>query len=106
MNTGGKATGIAAEARISWRTRLSAPGLPEFAIAPMFQIIGRPASRLVVPMNSIRPLRCSTAILASSSSFTYWSITRASRAVEDSAVPLSRPDRTVVSISMSVSYFE
>jgi hypothetical protein len=39
-----------------------APAAPLLAIAPMFQITIRCASRLAVPMNSRRPRACSRAI--------------------------------------------
>ena len=56
ISTGWKAPGIAADARRILRNRSSASGWPLAAIAPMFQITGRWASRSVVPISSRRPL--------------------------------------------------
>ena len=65
MNTGWKAPGIAADARRILRNSSSAPGWPLDAIAPMFQITGRWASRSVVPIISSRPFWYSRAIASS-----------------------------------------
>ena len=64
---------------------------PRAAMAPMFQITRRPASRLVVTTRSRRPLRCSAAIAASMSASTRFSISRLSGQVSNrlSGVALS-----------------
>ncbi|MNP24197.1 hypothetical protein D3C76_1169450 [compost metagenome] len=60
------------------RNRSKAPGAWLDAIAPMFQVTGRHESRSVVPINRIRPLSCSSAILARICSVTYLVISRES----------------------------
>ena len=65
ISTGGKAPGIAAEARRILRNSSSAPGWPLAAMAPMFQITGRWASRSVVPISSSRPFWYSRAMASS-----------------------------------------
>ena len=62
--TGGKTDGTEAEASMTLRTRSSASGWPLAAIAPMFHSTPRCASRLVVPISSMRPCRYSSAICA------------------------------------------
>ena len=57
-NTGGKATGIEADASITLRNSSSASGWPLLAISPMFQTTKRGTSRSAVPMYSRRPRWC------------------------------------------------
>ena len=65
------------------------------AIAPIFQITGRLTSRLVVPTNRNRPLRCSVATFSRISGVMYWSILARNGAVLESAVPLVTPEKRV-----------
>ena len=60
--SGGNVPGIDADARRMSRIKSAESGWPLPAIRPMFQITCLPASRLVVPINSRLPLRCSAAI--------------------------------------------
>ena len=59
-------TDLDAQRPVIWNIgALAASGKPEAAIAPMFQITGRCASRSVVPISSRRPFWYSRAIAAS-----------------------------------------
>jgi hypothetical protein len=68
MKVGANIPGIEAEAINTRRNRSRRAGCSLAAIAVMFQITARWASRLVVTTNRKRPLRCSTAMASSSAS--------------------------------------
>ncbi|MNF91820.1 hypothetical protein D3C84_744390 [compost metagenome] len=62
--TGETAPGMLIDASMMLRNRSSAPGAWLEAMAPMFQVTGRPESRSVVPISKILPLAYSEAIAA------------------------------------------
>src|ERR1700683_4863934 len=77
------------------RNSSSAPGASLEAIAPIFHITARPASRSVVPMSRNRPFWYSPATAARTSGVTYFAMRRANGAL--SAMPsliYSRQDAT------------
>ncbi|MNU44989.1 hypothetical protein D3C71_338220 [compost metagenome] len=73
------------EASMMLRKSSSAPGALLAAIAPMFQVTGRPESRSVVPISRILPFEYSSAIAARISAVTYFAMSRDSGLL--SAIP-------------------
>ncbi|MNN45682.1 hypothetical protein D3C81_1600290 [compost metagenome] len=74
--TGETAPGILIEASMMLRKSSSAPGAWLAAIAPMFQVTGRPESRSVVPISRIRPWAYCSAIAASICAVMYFAMSR------------------------------
>ena len=74
--TGETAPGMLIEAIMTLRKRSSAPGAPLDAMAPMFQVTGRPESRSVVPICRARPFAYSDAIAARISGVTCFATSR------------------------------
>ena len=88
--TGATAPGMLADAIMMFLNSCRAAGEAMDAMAPIFQVTARPASRSVVPISRTRPFANSRAIAAMTSGVRYFATSRASGLL--SAMPsLARP---------------
>ena len=74
MKVGANTPGIEVDAASTVRNNVTRLGLLLAAMAPMFQMVVRCASRLVVAIISMRPLRCSTAMASINAGVAYLAI--------------------------------